>query len=95
MTEKIRREATERTVGTAWTVDTAGKSAAVEAVEGRADPEKKKAEAMVLRTAAGRIAADTVHQSIAAKSVVRMRVRKERRLPVMRRQASSRRMAVS
>ena len=95
MTEKIRREATERAVGTARTVDIAGKSAAEEAVEGRVDTGKKTGEATVLRIAAGKTAADTAHQSIAARSVVRTRVRKERKLTVMRRQASSRRIAVS
>lgn len=95
MTEKIRRGATERTVGTAQTVDMAGKSAAAEIAEDRADTEKKTAEATVLRTAVRKTAADTVHRSIAAKSAVRMRVRKEQSQTVMHRLENSRRMAVS
>lgn len=95
MTEKIRREAAEQTVGTVQTADTAGRSAAVEAVEGRADTEKKLAEAMALRTADRKAATEAMAQNIAAKSAGRMHVRKEQSPPGMRREANSRRTAVS
>lgn len=96
MTEKIRREATEQIAGTVQKVDMAVKSAVVEIAEDRADTEKKTAEATVPRTAAGTTVAEaTEHRSIAVKSAVHTRVRKEPSLPVMHRLENSRRMAVS
>lgn len=96
MTEKIRRGATEQIVGAVQRVDMAVKSAAVETAEGRADTEKKTAEATVPRTAAGMIVAeDAAPRTAAAKSAVHTHVRKEQRLPVMHRLKSSRRIAVS